>query len=394
MAAEAVVEDGCAVTTLMLTSFPEDFGQAQARSWIDGLGSAGHYDFFIWFPAKSGKRRQPGQEPTPGSSSDGATVRQRRSYCFANFRSVRLAAQFRDACGADSGISVSVAHVQGLTNNLARYRQFVGDTSDAASAPFCFVAEDALVATAKPVEAAPLSAGVVAEGHCQRPKLEGHVYLKLFKPRGVICTHRPEQLSDRPIVSSLYPAGFSGLRPVGRLDCDSEGLLLLTSDGVFLTCATAPEVHLEKEYLALVYCGRDRQPPPPTALERLRTGVELKDGMASADVAELIGFDGFFAQLRLVVTSGRNRMVRRMLQAIGYSCQQLLRTRIGDVGGMALPLLVAAVASAQAPLPAERVPAKLGNPESLLPGEYAPLTREEIMSVYSRSPGSMRVACT
>lgn len=213
-------------------------------------------------------------------------------------------------------------------------------------------------------------------------------YLKLFKPRGVICSHLSEKLSTKPIVSALYPQGAQDvLHYCGRLDGDSEGLLLLTSDGLFSFFVTSPEVHLDKEYLAVTNCARDRAPPPPETLQRLRDGIDVGEGgEARAKVAEVVEFDGRFARLRLVVTEGRFRLVRRMLRAIGYSCLQLLRTRVGEVAGVSLrpPTLAEAAAEAwdkKSPAPAA-APATLGDAGALRPGEYAALEPQEVRSLY------------
>lgn len=218
-------------------------------------------------------------------------------------------------------------------------------------------------------------------------------YLKLFKPRGVICSHRHEKLSARPIISSLYPQSTEGvLHPCGRLDRDSEGLLLLTSDGAFSRFATMPEAHLEKEYLVVTSCERDRAPPGEAVLQQLREGVDLGDGTARAAVAEVTSFDGRFARLRLVVTEGRFRLVRRMLRAVGYSCLQLLRMRIGEISGIVLRPEVLAEAAAEAwnePTPRLQ-PAPLGDAFALQPGECAPLEAAEVQGVYRRGLNWLR----
>jgi len=107
----------------------------------------------------------------------------------------------------------------------------------------------------------------------------------------------------------MYPTGTQGmLHCVGRLDRDSEGLLLLTSDGAFSRFATMPEAHLEKEYLAVTSCVKDGAPPSQDVLKQFQAGVLLHDGEARASAAEVVDFDGRLARLRLVVTEGRFRM--------------------------------------------------------------------------------------
>ncbi|CAE6916509.1 rluB, partial [Symbiodinium sp. CCMP2456] len=103
-------------------------------------------------------------------------------------------------------------------------------------------------------------------------------YLKFFKPRGVVTSHN-EKSSQRPVIASFYPADApSSLHNAGRLDRDSEGLLLLTTDGHFTHFATAPDKSFEKEYVALTCCAKDRAAPSPECLRRLVEGVELSDG--------------------------------------------------------------------------------------------------------------------
>mmetsp|Transcript_123273 Transcript_123273/g.348339 ORF Transcript_123273/g.348339 Transcript_123273/m.348339 type:complete len:161 (-) Transcript_123273:83-565(-) len=148
-----------------------------------------------------------------------------------------------------------------------------------------------------------------------------------------------------------------------------------------------PETHLEKEYLVVTSCKQDGKPPPASVFEQLRHGVVLTDGPAHADVAELVSFDGSFARLRLVVTSGRFHMVRRMLRAVGYSCLQLVRTRVGTIGGIAIRherLGDAAAECADEPCPAP-APAVLGAREAKLwPGEFATVEPSEVQAMYRR----------
>jgi len=211
-------------------------------------------------------------------------------------------------------------------------------------------------------------------------------YLKLFKPRGVTCTHRQEPHSKFPIITAMYPTGTQGmLHCVGRLDRDSEGLLLLTSDGAFSRFATMPEAHLEKEYLAVTSCVKDGAPPSQDVLKQFQAGVLLHDGEARASAAEVVDFDGRLARLRLVVTEGRFRMVRRMLRALGYCCLQLLRTRVGQIGGIALhpeTMAEAATCCGNTTPDLAVAPAILGDAVSLRPGEFAALAPDEIADVY------------
>jgi 23S rRNA pseudouridine2605 synthase len=108
--------------------------------------------------------------------------------------------------------------------------------------------------------------------------------------------------------------------PVGRLDTDTEGMLLLTNDGELAHRLTHPSFGVEKEYLAEV-AGT----PSPAAIRRLREGVELDDGPTAPAKVSLVPPNA----LRIVIHEGRNRQVRRMCEAVGHPVQRLVRTRIG-----------------------------------------------------------------
>jgi 23S rRNA pseudouridine2605 synthase len=147
----------------------------------------------------------------------------------------------------------------------------------------------------------------------------GLVHYLLHKPVGVITTaHDPQ---GRPTVVSLVP-DEPRVFPVGRLDGDSEGLLLLTNDGDLTHRLTHPSFGVDKEYLVEV-----EGVPTRGGLARLRDGIELDDGRtAPAKVAQLDG-----RLLRITIHEGRNRQIRRMCEAIGHPVIRLVRTRIGPL---------------------------------------------------------------
>jgi 23S rRNA pseudouridine2605 synthase len=145
------------------------------------------------------------------------------------------------------------------------------------------------------------------------------VYYLLNKPVGVVTTADDPQ--GRPKVVDLVPSE-PRVFPVGRLDFDTEGLLLLTNDGELAHRLTHPSFGVEKEYLAHVDGD-----PSPSALRRLREGVDLDDGRTAP---AKVGHPGP-GMVRLVIHEGRNRQVRRMCEAIGYPVVRLVRTRIGSV---------------------------------------------------------------
>lgn len=149
--------------------------------------------------------------------------------------------------------------------------------------------------------------------------LPGLVYYLLNKPAGYVTTASDPQ--RRPTVVELVP-GDPRVFPVGRLDVESEGLLILTNDGVLTQQLTHPSHGVEKEYLAEVE-GRVQ----PSAIRQLREGVDLEDGpTAPAKVSEVAP-----SVLKIAIHEGRNRQVRRMCEAVGHPVTRLVRTRIGPV---------------------------------------------------------------
>ena len=152
-----------------------------------------------------------------------------------------------------------------------------------------------------------------------RPDL---VYYLLHKPYNVITTVKDTH--DRVTVVELVPSE-PRVFPVGRLDLDSEGLIILTNDGELTHHLTHPSFGVEKEYLVHVRCGPDGV--PETALNKLRRGVELDDGITSpAKVGQVQP-----GVLRIVIHEGRHRQVRRMCDAVGHEVNRLVRTRIGTL---------------------------------------------------------------
>jgi 23S rRNA pseudouridine2605 synthase len=153
-------------------------------------------------------------------------------------------------------------------------------------------------------------------------------YFALHKPFGVVTTMRDPQ--GRPDIRAFLPEG-TRIFPVGRLDRDTEGLLLLTNDGDLANALTHPRFGIEKEYLAEV-----EGVPTPKHVGQLRRGVELEDGHARAKSARVAGRSGDRGAVRLVMTEGRKREVRRLLAAVGLPVTRLVRVRVGEVrlGGL------------------------------------------------------------
>jgi len=177
----------------------------------------------------------------------------------------------------------------------------------------------------------------------------GLVYYLLNKPEGVITTaHDPQ---GRPTVVELVPPE-PRVYPVGRLDLDTSGLLLLTNDGDLANRLAHPSHGVEKEYLAEV-----RGRPSSGVVRRLREGVELDDGRtAPARVSQPDP-----GVLRITIHEGRNRQVRRMCEAVGYPVLRLVRVRIG-------PLRDA----------------------SLAPGQWRELTTAEVRELVEAASGDKR----
>ncbi len=158
-----------------------------------------------------------------------------------------------------------------------------------------------------------------------------HAYLAMHKPRGVVTTARDPQ-GRRTVVGLLPPGLPPHVLPIGRLDRDTEGLLLFTNDGEFAHRLAHPRFEIEKEYMALV-----SGTPSERALAALRSGVEI-DGKRTrpAEAAVTHPPHGYDAReghtwLRVVIHEGRKRQVRLMCAATGHQVRTLVRVRIGDV---------------------------------------------------------------
>jgi len=151
------------------------------------------------------------------------------------------------------------------------------------------------------------------------------VHYLLHKPPGVLTTAQDPE--GRPTVVDLVP-DVPRVFPVGRLDADSEGLLILTNDGELTHRLTHPSFGIEKEYLVEV-AGT----PSAGALRRLRRGVELDDGVTAPAQVGVVAP----GVLRVVIHEGRNRQVRRMCETVGHPVRRLVRTRIGPLADSRLP---------------------------------------------------------
>ena len=169
------------------------------------------------------------------------------------------------------------------------------------------------------------------------PVRPGLVHYLVNKPLGVVST--AEDTHDRPTVVSLVPPE-PRVYPVGRLDMDSEGLIIVTNDGELTHRLTHPSFGVPKEYLVHV-----EGEPTPGEVRHLRGGVLLEDGMTAPARVSVVAP----SLLRMIIHEGRNRQIRRMCEEVGHPVLRLVRTRIGP----------------------------LADP-SLTPGSYRPLTFDEV----------------
>lgn len=146
-------------------------------------------------------------------------------------------------------------------------------------------------------------------------------YIMLYKPAGYICSVRDER--KRRTVLDLLPEVEERIYPIGRLDYDTSGLLLLTNDGELTNKLLHPSHQVEKTYLAEVEGF-----PTAAALNKLRRGVRLKDGLTAPAAARILKRreDGVLLELR--IHEGRNRQVRRMLEHVGHPVRHLRRTAV------------------------------------------------------------------
>ncbi len=156
------------------------------------------------------------------------------------------------------------------------------------------------------------------------PPISPHAYLVLNKPRGVITTMSDPQ--GRPCIADIVKDRDDRLFHVGRLDTDTEGLLLLTNHGEFAHRLAHPSYEVSKTYVAEVD-GTLKQP----AVRQLLDGVELDDGPARADTVKLMSKVPGRTLVELSLHEGRNRIVRRMFEAVGHPVRRLTRTAIGPV---------------------------------------------------------------
>lgn len=150
------------------------------------------------------------------------------------------------------------------------------------------------------------------------------VYLLLYKPKGYLTSYKDP--GGRRTVYDLLPADREWVFPVGRLDLDTSGLLIMTNDTAFGDFITSPESKVPKTYLvkSSVHLSDDQ-------LNRLRDGVELADGPTRPALIQRLRDSAKYTFFEITITEGRNRQIRRMVEALGAKVLKLVRTRIGAI---------------------------------------------------------------
>lgn len=185
------------------------------------------------------------------------------------------------------------------------------------------------VVTTLGTQADPEKDAIAVDGRVIEPTPSRSYYL-LNKPRGYLSTCFDPQ--GRKTVLELVPF-TPGLHPVGRLDKDTSGLLILTNDGDLTEALTHPRHGIPKTYVAEVK-GR----PNPSAIERLRGGVKLEGGTTLPAKVEVLDKRKESTLLAITIREGRNRQVRRMAEAVGHPVMRLERVAIGSLTAHQLPL--------------------------------------------------------
>lgn len=148
------------------------------------------------------------------------------------------------------------------------------------------------------------------------------LYYAMNKPKGVVCTMHDDR--GRKTVADLLPDGIGRVFPVGRLDYDTEGLLILTNDGDLAYALTHPSREVQKTYLAKiegVLTEKDLNP--------IRSGIELDGTLTHKCKAHIVETNKEYTRVHLTITEGRNREIRRMFEAIGKNVSFLKRVKIG-----------------------------------------------------------------
>jgi 23S rRNA pseudouridine2605 synthase len=185
------------------------------------------------------------------------------------------------------------------------------------------------------------------------------IYLLLYKPKGFLTAYKDPQ--GRATIYDLLKSADEWVFPVGRLDQDTSGLLLLTNDTAFGDYVTDPASHVPKTYLVKASALLSEE-----QLQQLRDGIRLSDGPTRPAEVRRVRDSARFTFFEITITEGRNRQVRRMVEALGAKVLKLVRTRIGGPGGLEIA--------------------------GLEIGKTRPLTPQEVRALQSRRPAQARTA--
>jgi pseudouridine synthase len=157
------------------------------------------------------------------------------------------------------------------------------------------------------------------------------IYVLLYKPTGYITTYKDPK--GRPTVYDLITDVDTFVSPVGRLDLETSGLLLLTNDHQLAERITNPESHVPKTYLV-----KASMVLTDAQLQQLRDGIELADGPTRPAIVTRLRDSATYTHVEITLTEGRNRQVRRMIEALGAKVLKLVRVKIGSIGIGTLPI--------------------------------------------------------
>lgn len=165
---------------------------------------------------------------------------------------------------------------------------------------------------------------VIVDGKILSHKIDYEYYI-MNKPKGCLCTVSDDK--GRKTVMDLLPDGAGRVFPVGRLDYDSEGLLILTNDGALAFRLTSPKNEIPKTYLVRV-----EGTITPVQLNRVRAGVEIEKGVVTKKCkVTVVETNKDYTKMHVVLTEGKNREIRKMFEAVGKNVDFLKRIRIGDL---------------------------------------------------------------
>jgi len=184
--------------------------------------------------------------------------------------------------------------------------------------------------------------------------LDEKLYFLLYKPKGVVSTVSDER-KRKTVLDLLHGATTGRLYPIGRLDYDSEGALLVTNDGELTQKLLHPSFKVEKTYMVKV-----KGSPAPAKLDKLRRGIYLEDGPTGPCHIEMAGKANTNTWLKVVLTKGKNRQIRRMFWRIEHPVSRIVRTHFSFL-----------------------------SIDDMKPGQYRPLTKRELHALKTGTPESM-----